>query len=91
MRNDLVTPEKAIFTAPATTYSPLVLSYTSPDWARKWELDFQLRPEPKITFHGDDPTTDELVECLNTIYAPMWFIDVCKVAVGVANRVRHET
>jgi len=67
------------------SYAPLVL-----DYHKKWALVFQQEPTPEIILMGDEPTRDEIIECLSGIQAPVWFIAVCEIAAAVAKKEKYK-
>lgn len=71
------------------TYYPLYLSYNSEDGDRSWVLSFKETPEREISFSGDLPTRDELVECLATIPGlPLNLLRVFEIIL--ANEIRKK-
>jgi hypothetical protein len=49
----------------------------------KWKLSFRLLPYYEIVFEGEEmPPTEELVEILKNINAPMWTIKIFQIIIG---------
>lgn len=66
------------------TFYPFTLSYQAHDSPRKWALNFQQRPEMKITRTGDVPTRDEIVEALAYTMLPIIMVPICEICAAVA-------
>jgi hypothetical protein len=69
-----VTPVSTAALAPPAYY-PLSLFYANQN-GRKWKLDFQLRPGPRVIFEGDFPTQAEIVEALAFSNYPVSMVQV---------------